>query len=216
LSEATGPLAGIRIVDFTRALAGPFCTMLLGDLGADIIKIEDPEKGDLTRVMPPFPRDREQCDYGGYFASINRNKRSIAIDLKSEAGCEVAQTLCDSADAVVENFRVGVMDRLGLGYEGLRERNPRLVYAAVRGFGDPRTGESPYRDWPAFDIVAQCMGGVVGSTGEAGRAWWRGPVSRCFDVRRSAHPLRVADLQLCCRGRRPRALGECPSLSVPL
>lgn len=142
--------------------------MLLGDLGADIVKIEDPERGDLTRVMPPLPRDRESCDYGGYFASINRNKRSIAIDLKSGAGRAVALELCASADAVVENFRAGVMDRLGLGYEALRDRNPRLVYAAVRGFGDPRTGDSPYRDWPAFDIVAQCMGGVVGSTGEVG------------------------------------------------
>ncbi len=169
MSEATiGPLDGIRVVDFTRALAGPFCTMLLGDLGADVVKIEDPEKGDLTRVMPPMPADRSVCDYGGYFASINRNKRSIAIDLKSEAGRAVALRLCESADAVVENFRAGVMDRLGLGYETLRERNPRLVYAAVRGFGDPRTGGSPYRDWPAFDIVAQCMGGVVGSTGEVG------------------------------------------------
>ncbi len=168
MSEPTGPLGGIRIVDFTRALAGPFCTMLLGDLGADIIKIEDPVKGDLTRVMPPLPEDREACDYGGYFASINRNKRSIALDLKDVRGREVALRLCDSADAVVENFRAGVMDRLGLGYELLRERNPRLVYAAVRGFGDPRTGESPYRDWPSFDIVAQCMGGVVGSTGEVG------------------------------------------------
>lgn len=168
MSEATGPLAGIRIVDLTRALAGPFCTMLLGDLGADIIKIEDPEKGDLTRVMPPFPKDREVCDYGGYFASINRNKRSITVDLKSERGREVVLRLVDSADAVVENFRAGVMDRLGLGYETLRERKPSLVYAAVRGFGDPRTGVSPYRDWPAFDIVAQCMGGVVGSTGEVG------------------------------------------------
>jgi len=164
---ARGPLAGLRVVDLTRALAGPFCTMLLADLGADVIKIEAPS-GDLTRGMAPLPADRERCDYGGYFASINRNKRSVVLDLKSERGREVVLRLADGAHALVENFRVGVMDRLGLAYEVLQRRNVSLVYAAVRGFGDPRTGESPYRDWPAFDIVAQCMGGVVGTTGEAG------------------------------------------------
>jgi crotonobetainyl-CoA:carnitine CoA-transferase CaiB-like acyl-CoA transferase len=162
-----GPLQGLRIVDLTRALAGPYCTMLLADLGADVIKIEAPE-GDLTRRMPPWPADRERCDYGGYFASINRNKRSVVLDLKSERGREVVLRLVDSADALVENFRAGVMERLELAYEDLARRKPSLVYAAVRGFGDPRTGKSPYRDWPAFDIVAQCMGGVVGTTGETG------------------------------------------------
>lgn len=165
--SARGPLAGLRVVDLTRALAGPFCTMLLADLGADVVKIEAPE-GDLTRGMAPHPVDRESCDYGGYFASINRNKRSVVLDLKSERGREVVLRLVDRADALVENFRVGVMDRLGLAYETLQRRKPALVYAAVRGFGDPRTGESPYRDWPSFDIVAQCMGGVVGTTGEPG------------------------------------------------
>jgi len=167
IAARTGPLADVRILDLTQALAGPFCTMLLADLGADVVKIEPP-RGDMTRAMPPHPADREGCDYGGYFASINRNKRSVVLDLRGAADRDILLRLVDRADAVVENARVGVMDRLGVGCERLRERNPRLVYAAIRGFGDPRTGASPYAEWPAFDIVAQCMGGIVGTTGAAG------------------------------------------------
>jgi len=163
----TGPLADLRILDLTQALAGPFCTMLLADLGADVVKIEPPQ-GDMTRSMPPHPADREGCDYGGYFASINRNKRSVVLDLRDAGDRDIVLRLVDGVDAVVENARVGVMDRLGIGWERLHERNARLVYAAVRGFGDPRTGASPYAEWPAFDIVAQCMGGIVGTTGPAG------------------------------------------------
>src|SRR2546428_3290644 len=143
MTDRTGPLADVRIVDLTQALAGPFCTMLLADLGADVIKVEPP-RGDLTRGMPPWPANREACDYGGYFASINRNKRSIVLDLRRESDRELLFRLIETADAVVENSRAGVMDRLGAGYDTLRARNPRLVYAAIRGFGDPRTGESPY------------------------------------------------------------------------
>ena len=146
--------------------------MLLADLGADVIKVEAPG-GDVTRGLGPFPPDREGCDYGGYFASVNRNKRSIVLDLRDAGDRDVALRLVDRVDVLVENFRPGVMERLGLGYETLRARRPDLVYAAVRGFGDPRTGESPYGDWPAFDIVAQCMGGVVGTTGEVGSAGLR-------------------------------------------
>ena len=167
--DRTGPLRDVRILDCTQALAGPYCTMLLADLGADVVKIEPP-RGDMARVLGPRPEDAEGCDYGGYFASINRNKRSIALDLKEPADRDVFLRLVESADAVVENARVGVMDRLGVGYETLRDRNPRLVYVAIRGFGDPRTGESPYADWPAFDIVAQSMGGMVGLTGPRGSA----------------------------------------------
>ena len=153
----------------THVILGPYATQQLADLGADVIKVEPP-RGDMTRGMPPFPADREGCDYGGYFASINRNKRSIVLDLKAAPDRDVLLRLVEHADAIVENSRVGVMDRLGLGWERLQERNPRLVYAAIRGFGDPRTGESPYADWPAFDVVAQCMGGVVGMTGPTGSA----------------------------------------------
>jgi len=166
-AERTGPLRDVRIIDCTQALAGPYCTMLLADLGADVVKIESP-RGDMARLLGPHPKNRETCDYGGYFASINRNKRSVALDLKTAGDCDVFLQLIDSADAVVENARVGVMDGLGLGYEVLHERNPKLVYAAIRGFGDPRTGASPYAEWPAFDIVAQSMGGMVGITGPRG------------------------------------------------
>jgi len=163
----TGPLSDIRIIDLTQALAGPYCTMLLADLGADVIKIEPPA-GDMSRTMGPPPPDRQGCDYGGYFASINRNKRSVVLDIKTDSGRDAIFKLVKSADAVVENAKAGVMDRLGLGYERLREHNPALVYAAIRGFGDPRTGRSPYANWPAFDIVAQSMGGLVGVTGPVG------------------------------------------------
>ncbi len=160
----TGPLSDLRILDLTQALAGPFCTMLLADLGADVLKVEPP-RGDMARFLGPHPRDRAGCEFGGYFASVNRNKRSIVLDLKADADRETFFFLLQTVDAVVENARVGVMERLGVGYETLRARHPQLVYAAIRGFGDPRTGESPYADWPAFDIVAQSMGGIVSTTG---------------------------------------------------
>lgn len=167
----TGPLSDVTIIDCTMALAGPFGTGLLGDLGADVIKIEPP-KGDAARSMPPLPEDYgnpatgdSECDFGGYFASINRNKRSIVLDLKKAEDKEVLLALCESADAIVENMRVGVMDRLGLGFDDIRARNPAIVYGCIRGFGDPRTGESPYAQWPAYDIVAQSMGGMAHITG---------------------------------------------------
>ncbi|MGO9454207.1 MAG: CaiB/BaiF CoA transferase family protein [Candidatus Binataceae bacterium] len=160
----TGPLSDLRVLDLTQALAGPFCTMLLADLGADVIKVEPPQ-GDMSRQLGPPPEDREGCDYGGYFASINRNKRSVVLDIKTAAGRDAILKLANIVDAFVENSKAGVMDRAGIGYEKLREANPKLVYAAIRGFGDPRTGKSPYAEWPAFDIVAQSMGGLVSMTG---------------------------------------------------
>ena len=163
-SARTGPLRGVRIVDLTIALAGPFCTMLLADLGADVVKVESPD-GDLPRFGGPFIEGDTERAFGAYFGSVNRNKRGIVLDLKTPAGKEALLALVDGADAIVENFRAGVMDRLGLSYEVLHERNSRLVYGAIRGFGDPRTGESPYVNWPAFDVVAQAMGGVVSTTG---------------------------------------------------
>lgn len=175
--KRSGPLTDLTIIDCTQALAGPFGTAILADLGADVIKVEPPA-GDMSRGTPPHPEDfatpsssREAgCDYGGYFASINRNKRSIKLDLKHAADRETFLRLCEGADAVIENSRAGVMDRLGCGYEAVAARNPRIVYGAIRGFGDPRTGESPYVGWPAFDIVAQSMGGLAHITGPAGGA----------------------------------------------
>ena len=164
--QSKGPLRGIRILDFTHALAGPYCTMLLADLGADVVKIEQP-RGDLTRFAEPFAPDDELRAFGGYFQSVNRNKRSLVLDLKKPAGAEVFLRLLPSADIVVENFRAGVLERLGLGYERLRELKTALVYGSVRGFGDPRGGASPYAEWPAFDVSAQAFGGFMGITGPA-------------------------------------------------
>ena len=163
---ATGPLVGVRIIDLTQALAGPFCTMILADLGADVIKVEPPH-GDIPRYGGPFTLGDSEKAYGGYFGSINRNKRGIVLDLKDAHDRDRFLRLVDGADVVVENFRAGVMDRLELSFETLHERNPKLVYAAIRGFGDPRTGASPFVDWPAFDVVAQAMSGVVSATGTA-------------------------------------------------
>ena len=159
-----GALAGLRVIDLTQMLAGPYCTMLLADQGATVIKIE-PIDGDPTRGFGPFPADDTAHHFGGYFQSTNRNKQSIAIDLKSADGKALLRRLVKEADVVVENFRAGVMDRLGIGYESLATDNPKLVYATIRGFGDPRTGASPYVDRPAFDVVAQAMGGAMGITG---------------------------------------------------
>ena len=159
-----GALRDIRIIDLTQMLAGPYGTMMLADHGAEVIKVE-PLEGDMTRGAGPWRADDAQKVLGGYFQSIDRNKKSVALDLKTEAGRAALKSLIKGADAVTENFRAGVMERLGLGYEVLREVNPRLVYGALRGFGDRRTGASPYVDWPAFDVVAQAMGGVMAITG---------------------------------------------------
>ncbi len=162
--EATGPLRGIRVLDVTHAAAGPVATMFLADLGADVIKVEPPS-GELARFAEPFLPDDEARHYGGRFANRNRNKRAIALDLASADDRSVFLDLVETADAVVENMRAGVLERLGVGWEVCRARNPALVYVAIRGFGDARTGASPYRDWPAYDVVAQAMGGVVAMTG---------------------------------------------------
>jgi len=162
--ENRGALDGIRVVDLTRMLAGPFCSQILADQGAEVIKVEQFE-GDPSRHLDPYRPDDKERLFGGYFASVNRNKKSIVVNLKDAQGKAILRKLIAGSDVIVENFRPGVMDRLGLSYESLREENPALVYAAIRGFGDPRTGESPYEDWPAFDVVAQAMGGIMGITG---------------------------------------------------
>jgi crotonobetainyl-CoA:carnitine CoA-transferase CaiB-like acyl-CoA transferase len=163
-----GALSDIRIIDLTQMLAGPYGTMVLADHGAEVVKIEPPE-GDVTRAAGPFRDGDNARVLGGYFQSVDRNKRSICLDLKTEDGKRVFKELVRNADAVTENFRAGVMERLGLGYEVLRDLNPRLVYGALRGFGDRRTGRSPYQDWPAYDVVAQAMGGMMAITGPDAR-----------------------------------------------
>jgi crotonobetainyl-CoA:carnitine CoA-transferase CaiB-like acyl-CoA transferase len=161
-----GPLQGLRVVDLSMMLAGPYATMLMADLGADVVKVEPPS-GDGTRRAGPFRKTDARAGLGGYFQSVNRGKRGVVLDLKRPSDVERLVELVRLADVLVENYASGVMDRLGLGYERLAAENPRLVYAALRGFGDPRTGESPYASWPAFDVVAQAMGGFLGITGTA-------------------------------------------------
>jgi succinate--hydroxymethylglutarate CoA-transferase len=156
------PLEGIRVADFTRLYAGPFCTMLLGDLGADVVKIEEPGEGDPIRAQgPPFHQGQ-----GMSFLAANRNKRSVALDLRKPEGQDIARALAISADVVVENFRPGVMERLGLAYASLAASNPRLVYAGLSGFG----ADGPYAERAAFDLTIQAEGGYMSITGERGGA----------------------------------------------
>lgn len=157
-------LKGLRVLDLSRMLSGPYCTMHLADHGAEVIKIEGLQ-GDTSRGNGPFREDDPDRAWAGYFVSLNRGKKSVQLDLKTPEGCVAFRDLAATADVIVENFRPGVMERLGLSYESLAADNPRLVYAAIRGFGDPRTGESPYADWPSYDVVAQAMGGLMSLTG---------------------------------------------------
>lgn len=155
-----GPLAGIRVVDFSHVLAGPMATMLLGDLGAEVLKVEIPGRGDSTRQSgPPFQRGES-----AYFLSHNRNKKSLVIDLKRPAGHALAERLIATADIVVESYRPGVMDRLGLGYERARELRPDVIYAALSAYGS--TG--PYQDRPGFELIIQSLTGLVALTTPAG------------------------------------------------
>lgn len=150
------PLIGVRVLDLTQAYSGPFCTMHLADQGAEIIKIEVPGVGDQTRSWDPV-----EGEASGYFSYINRNKYGMTLNLKSDDGKRIFRELVKTADVVCENYRVGTMERLGLGYESLREINPRLIYASISGFG--LEGELAER--PCYDIVAQAMGGMMSMTG---------------------------------------------------
>ena len=178
-----GPLAGLTVLDLTWVLSGPFAAMTLSDLGADVIKVERPPYGDIARTTgphlvsphPPAPSPSaplggegealEDLEESAYFFSVNRGKRSVAIDLRAEEGKEAIRALVRGADVVLENFTPGTMARLGLGYDALSELNPRLVYCAISGFG--QTG--PDRDLPALDVIVQGMGGLMSITGEPGR-----------------------------------------------
>lgn len=157
----SGPLSGIRVLDFSRVLSGPYATLILADLGADVIKIETTDKGDETRAFPPF-----MGPLSHYFIALNRGKKSLALDLKSDRGRDIARALARQSDVLVENFRPGVMDRLGLGYDVLSADNPGLCYCSISGFG----ADSPLTDKPAFDIVAQALSGAMSLNCEPGSA----------------------------------------------
>jgi len=154
-----GPLKGIRVLDFTRVLAGPSASLALADLGAEVIKIEPPGTGDETRTFPPF-REGESH----YYLSVNRGKKSLVVDLKTEAGVALVKELAIKCDILVENYRPGVMDRLGLGYDTLAAINPKLIYCSISGFGM----DGPLRDRPSFDIVLQALSGALSVNGEPG------------------------------------------------
>lgn len=152
-----GPLDGVKVLDLTRVLAGPYCTMFLGDLGAEVVKVEQPGVGDDTRGWgPPFVGGES-----AYYLCVNRNKKSLTLDLKSNQGIELLRRLAKCADVVIENFRPGTMARLGLGEKDLRAVNPRLIYASLSGFG----ADGPMSDWPGYDLIVQAWGGLMSITG---------------------------------------------------
>ncbi len=162
----TGPLKGVRVLDLTRILAGPWCTQLLGDLGADVIKIEHPDTGDDTRKWgPPWLKDSEGNETGdaAYFFSANRNKSSVALNLKSEKGLTILKELVAGSDVFVENFKVGGLAKMGLDYESLKVINPSLIYLSITGFG--QTG--PMASQPGYDYLIQGLGGLMSITGQA-------------------------------------------------
>ena len=150
------PLAGVRVLDLTRALSGPFCAMILGDLGAEVVKIEPADHGDMTRSWGPYVDGQS-----AYFLSTNRSKRSVALDFRKQEGLSLIRRMAGASAVVIENFRPGIADAMGLGYEALRAQNPALIYASVSGFG--QTG--PGRDWPGFDQIAQGHAGLMALTG---------------------------------------------------
>ncbi len=152
-------LRGIRVLDLSRVLAGPYCTMLLGDYGAEIIKVEVPGRGDDTRQWGPPWAGGESA----YFLSVNRNKRSLTLNLKHPKGQKILRALAARSDILIENFKVGTMERLGLGYESLREENPGLIYCSITGYGQ----NGPYRERPGYDFIIQAQGGIMSITGPA-------------------------------------------------
>lgn len=163
-AKSKGPLSGILVVDLTRVLAGPFAALMLAELGARVIKVEPPRKGDDSRHIGPFVKAKNGHTKSGYFMSVNRGKQSIALDLKADADRRIFETLLTRADVLVENYRGGTMEKLGYGYATLKDKYPKLIYAAVSGFG--HTG--PYAHRPAYDMVVQAMGGVMSLTGHPG------------------------------------------------
>ncbi len=156
-AEKKGPLEELKVLDLTRVLAGPFATMWLAAMGAEVIKVENPKDGDITRQYGPFINDRS-----AYFPTVNHNKKGITLNLKTEEGRDLFRKLVIDADVVVENFRPGVMEKLGLGYEDLRKINPGIIYASISGYGT----YGPYKDRPGYDVTAQGMSGIMHLTGQ--------------------------------------------------
>ena len=163
--QGHGPLTGVRVLEFGQIAAGPFAGSLLADLGADVVKVENPAGGDGMRGWPPLTSRDGGPPFSENFASVNRNKRSIAVDLKDPDDLARLKAIAAVADVVVENFRAGVMRRLGLGYEEVKALNPRIVYCSISGYGQ----KGPYAEKGAFDVTVQGMSGLMSVTGEDGR-----------------------------------------------
>lgn len=195
-SDSDGALKGLRVVDMTRVLAGPFCSMFLADMGAEVIKVEEPEKGDDSREYPPFLRGTS-----AYFTNLNRNKRSIILNLKKQEAKEILMNLLEKSDVLLENFKPGTMDKLGFGYERVKDVNPGIIYASISGFGQ----YGPYKDRPGYDIIGQAMGGLMSVSG-----WPDSPPTRTGTAMADI----VAGLNACIgilaslRGRERTNLGE--------
>jgi len=175
MSRKAKPLDGIRVLAFEVQVAGPYCTMMLADQGADVVKVERPEGGDTARGGAPHIKNDKGEMQSGYFLRFNRNKRSLTLNLKSDEGRRLFGELAEKSDVVVENFRPGLLDDMGIGYKALSERNPRLIYACISGFGSMEGYLGPYSKRPAYDIVAQAMGGLLNTNGQAdGPPTWLG------------------------------------------
>jgi formyl-CoA transferase len=159
------PLSGIRVIGLEQYMSAPYCTLLLADAGAEVIKIERPNRGDPRRSIPPYAEDDQGRRVAGGFLSYNRNKKSVELNLREEAGRRVYRDLVELSDVVVENLRPGAVKKLGIEYEQLKELNPRLIYAAISGFGRLKGRTGPYAERPAFDIVAEAMSGVMDLVG---------------------------------------------------
>jgi len=191
-----GALEGLRVIDMTRVLAGPFCSMLLADMGAEVIKVETPGKGDDSRGYPPFLKGSS-----AYFDNLNRNKQSIVLDLKKAEAREILRNLLKKSDVLLENFKPGTMEKLGFGYEAVRALNPKIVFASISGFGQ----YGPYRDRPGYDIIGQAMGGLMSVSG-----WPDSPPTRTGTAMADI----VAGLSACIgilaslRGREQTGIGE--------
>ncbi len=195
-NHSAGALKGLRVVDMTRVLAGPFCAMLLADMGAEVIKVEEPGKGDDARGYPPFLRG-----VSAYFTNLNRNKQSIILNLKNPEAKEILMNLLKESDILLENFKPGTMDKLGFGYERVRDVNPGIIYASISGFGQ----YGPYKDRPGYDIIGQAMGGLMSVSG-----WPDSPPTRTGTAMADI----VAGLNACIgilaslKGRERTGLGE--------
>ncbi len=160
--EKTRPLEGLRVLAVEQYIAGPYCTMLLADAGAEVIKIERPGSGDPRRTIGPYVKAKDgKTQVSGGFLQYSRNKKSVTLNMQHPEGKRILEQMAQDADVLVENFRPGTMAKLGLGYEHLSQVNPRLIYAAISGFGQSSEYEGPYSKWPAFDIVSEAMGGVM-------------------------------------------------------